>query len=258
MKKECSTCEFNFGGICTGHGDIYQYGETIADATKCCIGWSGSLEYFEQRIATAPRYLRDEYNDCRISYQEFSKLVDDFEDGKPVPINIFDAIKYIYGISMVDIAVLLGVTYGVVYRAKTKGFAKKRIAQFADSLCIPKELLLNVTTNDFEQLLKCKEDFFNKPNINEILDAMPDWKLHLAQEISSIYVHCPIHIAKIIAKVDHLYWNNTFSMAGYTESEQVFITYIARETKNNKPIHNLEYFLDIACSPHMRTKMLRK
>ena len=258
MKKQCSTCEFNFGGTCAGHGDVYQYGETISDDRKCCNNWGASFEYFRHETTTAPRFLRDAYNDHRISYQEFSKQVDDFHDGKPVPLSIFDAVKYIYGISMVDIAVVLDVTYGVVYRAKTKGFVKKRIAQFADGLCIPEKLLFNVTTNDFEELLKGKEQFFAKPNINKILESMPDWKLQLAQEISSFYVRCPIHLAKTMARVDHLYWNSDFSMDGYTESERVFISYVSRETKKHEPIHHLEYFLDIACSPHIQTRAMLK
>lgn len=159
---------------------------------------------------------------------------------------------------MVDIAVLLGVTYGVVYRAKTKGFAKKRLAQFATGLCIPERLLLNTTTEDFEELRKCKDTFFAQPNINAVLESMPDWKMKLAQEISSVYVHCPIHIAKTIARVDNLYWSKAFSMDEYTESERVFINYIARGTKQQKPVHNLEYFLDIAGSPHMRTREMIK
>lgn len=258
MDKQCSNCEFNFGGTCAGHGDTYQYGEVITDDTKCCDYWGASLEYYVNQTRTAPRFLRDAHNYCRISYHEFSKYVDDVESGKPVAINIFDAIKYIYGISMVDIAVLLGVTYGVVYRAKTKGFAKKRLNQFAAVLCIPERLLLNTTTEDFEELRKCKEIFSAQPNINEALESMPDWKMKLAQEISSVYVHCPIHIAKTLARVDHLYWNNSFAMDEYTESERVFINYIARGTKKQKPIHNLEYFLDIAGSPHMRTREMIK
>lgn len=254
MKKQCSNCEFNFSGTCAGHGDVYQYGETISDDTKYCDSWGASLEYYMKQTTTAPRFLRDAHNDCRISYHEFSRYVDDFKSGKPVAVNIFDAVKNIYGISMVDISVLLGVTYGVVYRAKTKGFAKKRLAQFAAGLCIPERLLLNTTTGDFEELTKCKESFFAQPNINEILESMPDWKMKLAQEISSIYVRCPIHIAKTIARVDHLYWDKAFSMDEYTESERVFINYIARGTRQQKSVHNLEYFLDIAGSPHMRTR----
>lgn len=258
MKKQCSNCEFNFSGTCAGHGDVYQYGETISDDTKCCNGWGASLEYYVNMTTLAPRFLRDAHNDCRISYHDFSKYIDDIESGIPVAINIFDAVKHIYGISMVDIAVLLGVTYGVVYRAKTKGFVKKRLAQFAAGLCIPERLLLNTNTGDFEELIKCKDTFFAQPNINAVLESVPDWKMKLAQDISSIYVHCPIHIAKTLARVDYLYWNNTFSLDEYTESERVFINYIAKGTKKQKPIHNLEYFLDIAGSPHMRTREMTK
>lgn len=256
MKKQCSNCEFNFGGICAGDGDVYQYGEIIIDDTKCCNGWGGSLEYYGSQMTAAPRFLRDVYSDCRISYQEFSRLFDDFESGNPVKINIFDAVKYVYGISMVDIAVIIGVTYGVVYRAKTKGFTKKRLTQFATGLCIPERLLLNTTTGDFEELKKCKDVFFAQPNINAIMESMPDWKMKLVLEISSVYVHCPIHLAKTLARVDHLYWNNAFAMDEYTESEKAFINYITRGTKKQKPVHNLEYFLDIACSPHMRTRKI--
>ncbi len=258
MKKNCSTCEFNCDEICAGRGDVYPYGGAISDDTKCCIDWSASFEYYEHETTTAPRFLRDAYTDCHISYQEFSQLFDDFKAGRPVPINIFDAIKHVYGISMVDIAVLLGVTYGVVYRAKTKGFAQKRIPQFSSALCIPGKLLVSTTTSDFDALAKCKNDFFARPGINEVFESMPDWKAKLAQEISSVFVHCPIHVARTLARVDHLYWSCGLSFGDYTPSEQAFIGYVARGTKNYKPVHNLEYFLDIACSPHMRTSMLRR
>lgn len=257
MRKDCSTCEFNFEGICAGSGNVYQYGEPITDDTKCCDDWGASFEYFKHQTTAAPRFLRDAYNGCHISYQDFSRLVDDYNGGQPVSINIFDAIKCVYGISMVDIAVVLGVSFGVVYRAKTKGFAKKRIAQFADGLCMPERLLLNTSTNDFAELTKCKEKFFAKPNIDAILASMPDWKMQLAREISAAYVHCPIHTAKILARVDHLYWDKGVSLDEYTQSERAFIMYIAKGTKKNQPVHHLEYFLDIACQPHMATRQYR-
>ena len=47
-------------------------------------------------------------------------------------------------------------------------------------------------------------------------------------------------------------------MDGYTESERVFISYVSRETKKHEPIHHLEYFLDIACSPHIQTRAMLK
>lgn len=258
MKKECSNCEFNFGGICAGHGEVYKYGEEITDNTKCCDDWGASFDFFCNETTTAPRFLREAFNDCRISYNEFSEMNDAYTAGRAVPINIFDAVKAVYGISMVDIAVVLGVSFGVVYRAKTKGFAQKRITQFSNGLCIPEKLLQNITTNDFDELEKCKEDFFKKPKIKEILESVPEWKEKLAREISSVYLHCPIHIARKIARVDKIYWNKDFSMDDYTESEQVLIGYISRESKNHEPAHSLEYSLDIACSPHMSTSMIRK
>lgn len=258
MKKECSNCEFNFGGICAGHGNVYKYGETITDDTMCCEDWGASFEYYEHETRSAPRFLRDALNDCRISYSEFSKQFDDFSAGMPIPVDIFEAIKNVYGISMVDIAVVLNVSFGVVYRAKTKGFAQKRIKQFASGLCIPDRFLYQFTSNDFEELAKCKQDFFARPNITEILESVPDWKMKLAQDISANYVHCPIHIAKQIARVDKLYWDISFPKEEFTESEQILINYISRGTKKYKPAHNLEYFLDIACSPHMRISMMRK
>ena len=158
MEKSCKTCEFNFDGVCAGHGNVYEYGEKIVDDSKLCDDWSASLEYFTYQTNHAPRFLRDAYNRCCISYQEFSRKLDDFKDGKPVPINFFDAIKAVYGLSMVDIAVLLDVTFGVVYRAKTQGFSSKRIKQFSNALRVPENLLLNTTTGDFEELEQCKKD----------------------------------------------------------------------------------------------------
>lgn len=258
MQRKCSNCEFNFGGICSGHGEVYKCGEKITDDTKCCDDWEASFEFFCNETATAPRFLREAFNDCRITYSEFSKMNDDYASGRAVPINIFDAVKVVYGISMVDIAVILGVSFGVVYRAKTKGFAQKRIKQFSNGLCIPEKFLQNITTNDLDELEKCKEDFFKKPKINEILESVPEWKEQLAREISSVYLHCPIHIARKIARVDKIYWNKDFSISDYTDSEQELINYISRDRKNHKSIHNLEYSLDIACSPHMRVSMMRK
>ena len=79
---------------------------------------------------------------------------------------------------------------------------------------------------------------------------MPDWKNDLAQEISSNVVNCPIHIAKVLSRVDSLYWEEGFSLDSYTESEKVFINYMLRNTKKHKPVHYLKYFLDIANRPN--------
>lgn len=63
---------------------------------------------------------------------------------------------------MVDIAVLLDVSFGVVYRAKTKGVPQKRVKQFAEVLCIDSELLKSNSTEDFNKLYEAREVFFNQ------------------------------------------------------------------------------------------------
>ena len=45
VKKECSNCEFNLGGICAGSGSVYKYGEKIIDDTQYCDCWGASLVF---------------------------------------------------------------------------------------------------------------------------------------------------------------------------------------------------------------------
>ena len=255
LEKQCKTCEFNFDGVCTGHGTTYKYGENITDETRICEDWSAGLEYFTYTTTNAPRFLREQYNDCRISYSGFSSWLDDYQIGKGIPINFFDAIKFIYGISMVDIAVLLDVSFGVVYRAKTKGIPPKRVKKFSDVLCVSPDLLTSVTTENFDKLRECKKIFFSQPNIELRMNSMPEWKKDLANIISASYLQCPIHIAKEITRVDKLYWAEDMPMDDFTESEKILISYITRKSKKHEPAFSLDYFLDLACKPHMRIEM---
>lgn len=84
---------------------------------------------------------------------------------------------------------------------------------------------------------------------------MPEWKQALARDISSIYFHCPIHIAKELARVDKIYWTAQMPKGGLTTSEEKMISVITRNNKNQQPVIGLEYSLDIACMSHMRTMM---
>ncbi|MCL2508023.1 MAG: hypothetical protein FWF05_02470 [Oscillospiraceae bacterium] len=258
IEKQCKICEFNIDGICAGHGDTYKYGDKITDVTKTCDDWNASLEYFTYLTTNAPRFLREQFNDCRISYNEFLSQLEDYVAGSAIPTNFFDAIKFVYGISMVDIAVLLEVTFGVVYRAKTKGIPQKRIHQFASELCVEPELLTSITTSDFEKLRKSRKDFFAKSNVEQRINAVPEWKQNLANVISSKYLSCPIHIAKDFARVDKLYWTEDMSLDDFTESERVLIKYMSKHNKYQKPVNSLEYSLDLACSPHIHISMHEK
>lgn len=254
--KECKNCEFNFDGICVGNGDLYDYGEKITDDSKCCEYWNSNLDCFSYEIYNAPRFLRETYHDCSISYSEFSSLLDNYIDGKSIPINIFDAIKLIYGISMVDIAVLLDVTFGVVYRAKTKGFAQKRIKQFSSGLFIDSKILLNCTTSNFDKLKESNKLFWSESNISEKLNTFPSWKKELSRTISC-YLKCPINFAREFTRVDKLYWDADMPLDDFTESEKKMINYIVKHN-NKQDVREINYFLDIACQPHLEVMMVDK
>lgn len=257
LEKQCKTCEFNFDGICAGYGDTYKYGEKIVNDTKYCDGWKANLKYFNYETKNAPRFLREQLNDCSISYDEFSSQFNDYTDGKDVPINFFDAVKYIYGISMVDIAVFMDVSFGVVYNAKVKGIPTKRIKQFSEALCVESEILMANTTAVFNKLSKSKDVFFAQSNINQVMNTMPEWKQELARVISS-NLRCPIHIAKDFARVDKFYWTKDMPIDDFTESEKALLNFAVKHNAYHKPLIQIEYSLDRACLPHIHMSMYKK
>lgn len=249
----CKTCEFNSGGVCTGHGDTYKYGEEIGDDSKTCEDWGASFDYYCEITENAPRFLREPLNDCRISYDTFLSQYDDFLSGRSVPLNFFDAIKFVYGISMVDIAVLLNVSFGVVYRAKTKGIPLKRIKQFSEALFVnPKLLTKTTTTSDFDSLKESKMAFFAQPNIENRMAAVPDWKQLLIVKICSRdYLRCPIHLAKEFARVDKMCWSEGMPLDDFTEPERALIKYVSSHASGPGRGVSMDYALDLACSPHL-------
>lgn len=244
MEKSCKNCEFNYDGICTGNSQVYKYGEKILDETQFYKCWSANFEYYSYELHAMPRFLREKNHAGHRLYHAF----DDYCAGKPVEINFFDAVKQVYGISMVDIAVLMDVSFGVVHRAKLQGIPQKRILQFSKALCVPPELLDINSTAVFEELEKTKQLFFAQEGIEQKLSAMPPWKNNLARTISQVTLKCPIHIAKELSRVDKFYWEMEDSMSEYTKSEQMFIEYVCKHT--SKQLTAIEYQLDRGCLPH--------
>lgn len=158
--RECRTCEFNFDGVCAGHGDTYKYGEKIIDDNKGCNDWGASLEYFSNITEKAPWYIRDDYKKYKISYDEFLKRLDDDEKGIPIEINLYDAIENIYELSLVELAEVLNVTLGIISYAKSRGTVAKRVTDFSRKLYIPVKFFNYFTTQDFEELRRCRKEFF--------------------------------------------------------------------------------------------------
>lgn len=246
LKHQCSNCEFNFKGVCAGSS--VSYGQKIVVDTQCCEDWSANLEYFTCECASAPRFLREKYHDCYLTYSDFSKQYSDFREGVEVPINIFDAIKYVYGLSMVDVAVLTDVTYCVVFQAKTKRIPKKRIRQFCDILCISEDTLMSDTTAVFDELRKGSAALFTQDDVADRLSAIPDWKQKIINFISDSFLHCSNYLAREFARIDKLYWTTDMPMDEYTDSEKAFIQYCLKQYRN---VSQIEYALDMTGLPHI-------
>ncbi len=253
--KQCKTCEFNFSGICVGHGNTYKYGEAISDDTLSCDDWSVGFDYFTEITKNAPWYIREPYRDSRIDYSTFEKLLEADAAGEAIEVNIFDAIRKIYGLSLVDLAVLLNVTFGVMYRARSVGTPSKRIKSFSQVLCIPADFFKKMTTHDFEQLRKCKAKFEESIHVETVLKNTPEWKQKLINQVVNT-LHCPIHFAKEIARIDKLNWEKDDSDA-LNNSEKLLVDYVSKvASKNRQTLTSLEYSLDIAALPHIRTTYL--
>lgn len=254
--RQCKTCEFNSSGTCAGHGNTYKYGEVISDDTRSCDDWGASLDYFSEITRNAPWYIREPYQDFKIDYSTFEKLLEADIAGKAIEVNIFDAIREIYGLSLVDLAVLLDVTFGVMYRARSVGTPAKRLKKFSQTLCIPMQFFKKVTTHDFEQIQKCKVEFEQSIHIEVALKNMPEWKQELMRQVAN-YLHCPIHLAKEIARVDKLNWQKGTNDI-LNDNEQLLVDYVSKAAaKKKQTLTSLEYSLDIATLPHFRATYLK-
>ncbi len=117
-------------------------------------------------------------------------------------------------------------------------------------------MLKSMTTSDFNELKKARKYFFEQPGVEVHINSIPEWKKDLASTLSSVYLHCPIHMAKELARVDKLYWTKDMPMDDFTESEKALIKYISTHNQCGKSVVSLEYSLDLSCSPHMNTTML--
>lgn len=253
--KQCKTCEFNFSGICVGHGNTYKYGEAISDNTLSCDDWSIGFDYFTEIIKNAPWYIREPYRDYRIDYPTFEKLLEADVTGKAIEVNIFDAIRKIYGLSLVDLAVLLNVTFGVMYRARNIGTPAKRIKNFSHVLCIPEEFFKKMTTHNFDQLRKCKEKFEESTNVETALKNAPQWKQELINQIVNT-LHCSMHFATEITHIDKLNWAKGDNDV-LNKSEKLLVDYISkRASQSRQTLTSLEYSLDISGFPHIRATYL--
>ena len=256
LLNQCKTCKFNSLGSCAGNGNgAYKYGDEITDDSIPCSKWDADLDYFTELVSHSPWYIRERFLNCKIDYPTFLKLINADSARKPIDVNIYDAIKHIYGLSLVDLAVILNVPFGVMYRARSVGTPTKRVMAFSQTLCIPVELFRKATTRDFPTIERCKSEFETKYNTSELLKICPEWKIELTRRVASV-ICCPIHIAKKIVRVDNLNWQIDASNT-LTPYEKELVDFVARSiAKSGKKLRSIEYTIDIASMPHLYYKCL--
>ncbi|MBF4696093.1 hypothetical protein [Fusibacter ferrireducens] len=168
--KNCKTCEFNFDQICSGGGNLLDYGEKISEEledTCVCSGWGASLEYYGEMIDKAPWYIKDYYRNSKIKYDEFLDKMEKDYKSIGFEVNLYDAIEHVYEINLLELADILGVTFGVVRHARGKGTASKRVTEFSSKLCIPTEYFDSFLSTDLDNLKECSRKFYSikKPKI---------------------------------------------------------------------------------------------
>lgn len=111
-------------------------------------------------------------------------LLDMDYNGEPIEVNIYDLIEHSYGLTTLHLAEVLGVSWGVVARAKNQGTAEKRKAEFARILKIPEWYFDKVTTCDFDIIENCKNEFFAEwskedvDRIKKVAEQKLDEKYH--------------------------------------------------------------------------------
>lgn len=158
--RTCKTCEFrNDKGICTS-GGIYKYGETIRDDDVTCYGWNPDLDYFLELQKDAPWFIKDKFESCKISFGEFLDLMEKYSNNEPIEVNIYSVIGVIYKFNFWELTEILNVSTGVLWYAMTRGTIYRRKIEFSNKLQIPMKYFDKVTTLDFPEIEKLKDDFF--------------------------------------------------------------------------------------------------
>lgn len=109
--KQCSTCDFNFSGKCGSSGNM------IPDITQSCSDWEESQDYYAVMYQNAPWYIRNPYDEN--PSVNLGELLEMDSKGEAITVNIFDAIKEFYDLTLVDLAVLFRENFGVMCVLRT-------------------------------------------------------------------------------------------------------------------------------------------
>lgn len=125
-----------------------------------CKDWDISFEHLMEVCSQAPWYIVDNFNKgIDFSWGSVIEKLEKENRGEAVEINLYDAIEKIYGLNIVNLADLLGVSVGVVARAKSRYTPEKRIEHFATTLRVPVDFFYKFTNQDLPKLEFCFEEF---------------------------------------------------------------------------------------------------
>ena len=100
----------------------------------------------------APWYIIEDYNNSKISFDEFMSLMDKYYSKEPIEINIYDAIEKVYKISQPELAERLNVPHGVIGYARTRGTIARRSVEFSNKLNLPIKYFSKVTNLDIPDI----------------------------------------------------------------------------------------------------------
>lgn len=123
VQKDCSTCEHNFGGLCTA---LEKVGQCNEQPVQDCPNWGINEEYLAQLLQEGPWYLTKPYQHGKLTLSRFLQEMEQDALGEAVELNLFDAIEEIYGFSTARLADICGVSADVVGYARTHGTIKDR------------------------------------------------------------------------------------------------------------------------------------
>lgn len=154
--KNCTTCEFNFKGICAGRDDTY--GKEIEIIIDKCEYWGANLEYFTYLTKAAPWYIKEPFDDCKISFSKFLEYIEKDYKGEEININLYTLIERILNISCLELAKILGVKSAVLGYARHRGTVPKRVEEFSYKLGIPSKFFRKTTNLDIDEIEKILND----------------------------------------------------------------------------------------------------
>lgn len=252
IKRQCKKCKFNNYGKCSEKS--YPYGdskEIISDNRKNCFNWKPNEALNNKIMNQAPWYLKEALKYDKIIYEEFLDLVDKDGKNEPIPINIYDAIRKVYGYSLVNIALLMEVSFGVMYRARSVKTPTKRIKKLAELLCIPEEFFTEFTSLNLNELEKSKASFIIKAKTMKFPEEVPNWFNNLVGEICTL-LGCSASVAREIAQVDRLKWAEGEVLSINKYEKAIFDYTNEKAIKLNKSMATIKYSIDIGAHPHFK------